>query len=343
MKQLFLCEKFLDGSLSKVSQNVALAAQLAAALEVSGYPKPGNIHRTSDFKDTTFEEFIAGSIALAPAVKEAFLRGYRVGIKNKKLRSVKVGELILRSLREVKSWHRGGNTHLGVILLFIPLTAAVGICSSLKRASLLDLKENFSQIVSSTTVEDTISVYQGIYEVSSTTLGELVNVKAPDINKENFKEEIMKEKLTLYEVMEISSSWDNISREWVSKMNISFQTGLKTFFKVLNETGSVNTATVHTFLKILASHPDTFIARKVGLRSGVRDIKEAVKKGLKTSIEVSKRAKEILKLGGLKTKEGRREIEKLDEELKQKKLNPGTTADLTANTIYLAILNGFKP
>ena len=36
---------------------IQCCAQLAAALEVSGWPKPGNVHRTADFTDTRFEHY----------------------------------------------------------------------------------------------------------------------------------------------------------------------------------------------------------------------------------------------------------------------------------------------
>ena len=34
---------------------IAKIAQIASALEVSGYPKPGNVHRTRDYDDMVFE------------------------------------------------------------------------------------------------------------------------------------------------------------------------------------------------------------------------------------------------------------------------------------------------
>ena len=43
---------------------IMLIAQLASALEASGTPKPGNVHRNADFHQTSFEHFLAGSIAL---------------------------------------------------------------------------------------------------------------------------------------------------------------------------------------------------------------------------------------------------------------------------------------
>ncbi|WP_455363487.1 triphosphoribosyl-dephospho-CoA synthase, partial [[Eubacterium] cellulosolvens] len=37
---------------------IAAALQLAVLLEVSAYPKPGNVHRTRDFELTRFEHFL---------------------------------------------------------------------------------------------------------------------------------------------------------------------------------------------------------------------------------------------------------------------------------------------
>ena len=39
------------------ANEIAKIAQIASALEVSGYPKPGNVHRTRDYDDMEFEDF----------------------------------------------------------------------------------------------------------------------------------------------------------------------------------------------------------------------------------------------------------------------------------------------
>ena len=105
----------------------------------------------------------------------------------------------------------------------------------------------------------------------------------------------------------------------------------------------MNVATVHTYLRILSKVPDTFIARKVGLRAGIREVGEAVRKGMEVAMEVSRRAEEALDKGGLLSEEGRKLVEELDRDLRRNKLNPGTTADLTASSIFLSILSGFRP
>ena len=92
----------------------------------------------------------------------------------------------------------------------------------------------------------------------------------------------------------------------------------------------LNTAVVHTFLKILSEHPDTFIARKVGNE----------KAG-----QVSSDAKAVLELGGLETEQGRKSLKQFDLKLRstQNKCNPGTTADLTASALALCTLSGYRP
>ncbi len=320
-----------------------VSAQIAASLEVSGWPKPGNVHRTADFPDTTFEEFIAGAVSLGPPVRLAAERGVKVGRRKSAIDQVGVGGLILQAVRNVNSWHKGGNTHLGISLLFIPLASAAGL--TFIENGFLDIKtlrSNVIRVFKSTTASDALETYEAINEASSAALGKVQSLEVPDLTDPKWKEKILGERYTLFELMEISSEWDNISREWVTGMEISFDTGLKEFSKVYGETGNVNVATVHTYLRILCTYPDTFIARKVGVKF-TDDISEAVKIGLKTSLEISRRAKEILEKDGLMSSEGKKLIEKLDFDLRKRNLNPGTTADLTANSIFLAVLNGFRP
>ena len=321
---------------------VALSAQLAALLEVSGWPKPGNVHRTADFPDTTFEEFLAGSVALGPAVEEAVRRGYKKG-KEGKIEQIGIGELIKKAVKNVKRWHKGGNTHLGISFLFIPVAASVGLLKS-REAEINhnNIKEAFKQIVRATTPEDAIHGYEAILIASSAALGRLKSVRAPDLSANDFKERILKEGVTLFDTMKISSEWDNISKEWVTGLEISVKTGLRTFLSTYSETKNVNIATVHTFLTILAKYPDTFIARKIGVEFE-EDIKKAVSIGMKIAKEISREAKEILEIGGMTTEEGRKRILELDNNLRERDLNPGTTADITANSIFLAILHGFRP
>ncbi|MCX8191278.1 MAG: triphosphoribosyl-dephospho-CoA synthase, partial [Nitrososphaerales archaeon] len=126
-------------------------------------------------------------------------------------------------------------------------------------------------------------------------------------------------------------------------LRISFEIGYPEFVRVYEVTGDINTATVHTFLRILAKVPDTFIARKVGFEF-TRNVREAVKIGLPVAEEVSKEAREILRVGGLMSDEGRKRLIILDGRLRgsRKILNPGTSADITGASLMIAILSGLR-
>jgi triphosphoribosyl-dephospho-CoA synthase len=319
-------------------------AQLAAALEVSSWPKPGNVHRTSDFSDTKFEHFIAGSIALGPATHKAAKRGMLSGLHSFELKEIGIGRLIKETVENVNSWHHGGNTHLGISLLFIPLASAAGFSSS--TVGTIDpnsLRRNVRKIMRATSITDASYVYDAIISAGSTALGRLQQPDLPDLLDQEAQQDIQKNQLTLFDLMKASSGWDNIAHEWTSGLEICFKTGYPTIITQLNETGNLNLAIVHTFLTILSNFPDTLIARKVGIKQ-TPFIEEAVHIGLKATNWVSETAKSVLMNGGLKSKEGTRKLWTFDYKLKHAggELNPGTTADLTAGSLMIALLCGLR-
>ena len=60
------------------AEHIAGCLELAILLEVSGYPKPGNVHRTADFPETTFEQYLASAVAIAPSFRMAVEQGIKV-------------------------------------------------------------------------------------------------------------------------------------------------------------------------------------------------------------------------------------------------------------------------
>lgn len=328
----------------EIADNVMRAGQLAAALEVCGWPKPGNVHRTADFPNTRFEHFIAGSISLGPVLRESAFRGIAAGLKEIKLGEIYVGRLIKRAVVEVKTWHKGENTHLGVIMLFIPTAAAAGMTLAQHEGVKASwLHESFKTVMESTECEDAVQVYDAIALANPSGLGKIKRGKAPDLTSKEAKRVLIQRDLTLFDVMKVSSGWDNIAGELANALQITLNWGHPIFQKTYAKTQDINIATVHTYLNLLSLFPDTFVARNVGLKY-TSDITEAVKIGMKKAEEISNRAERILQLGGLTTPVGRREIFEFDKELRRqgKELNPGTTADLTAASIMIAILCGLR-
>jgi len=314
-------------ALAEISQHVSSCLQLAVLLEVSAYPKPGNVHRTADFQGTRYEHFLASAVAVAPHFGHAAERGVSVSCGRLRLDEVEVGKIIKEAVLGMSAWQHGGNTLLGSIILLVPMAVAAGTTLAQGKFSVVKLRKNLKQVTESTTPLDAVSVYDAIEIAKPGGLG-----KAPklDVGDKSSREKILEEKVGLFEVFEISSPWDSVSSEWVKNCPITFNIGYPYLTKQLEETKDVNTATVHTFLKILSEVPDTLIARKTG--------------STKAKI-VSAQAKQILEMGGLTTSKGRKMLQELDRRLHDSKhqLNPGTTADLTAAALALAILNGYRP
>lgn len=335
----------MDERDDRTADDIMRAAQLAAALEVSGYPKPGNVHRTADFEDTTFEQFIAGAIALGPAIKRAAVRGIAIGRQNRPLHEIGIGRYIKQAVVDVNRWHHGGNTHLGISLLFVPLATAMGIASTARETVAAEaLRDDVRRIMEATTAQDAADAYDAIRAASSAALGEVDGREAPDLADEKARDTLVHRNLSLFDVMKTAASWDNIAYEWATGMEIAFETGYPAFTTSFRASRSVNLATTHTLLTILARYPDTFIARKIGVKE-TPEIHEAVRIGLVRAREVSERAETVLRLGGLGTEAGTRALHAFDRELRSQgnELNPGTTADLTAASLMIAVLSGFRP
>ena len=311
----------------EISEHVAGCLQLAILLEVSAHPKPGNIHRTADFPETRYEHFLASAVAVAPHFRHGAERGVQVSLEKIGSESVKIGALIKSAVKSVSVWQRGGNTLLGSIILVSPVAVAAGMTLAKEKFSVVKLRENIRAVVESSTPMDAINVYDAIEIAKPKGLG-----KAPklDVTDPTSKQKILDKHTTLFEVFKIASEYDSISSEWVNNYPITFDLGYPYFVQQLEGTKDINTATVHTFLKILSEIPDTFIARKVGLAKAK---------------EVSAQAKRVLKRGGLTTPSGKTQLLRFDKKIRNPahELSPGTTADIVQAVLAIAILEGYRP
>ena len=312
---------------SDIVEHISGCIQLATLLEVSAYPKPGNVHRTANFDNTRYEHFLASSIAIGSSLRNASHRGIEVSSGRIRLDEVGVGFIIRDGASSMIKWQHGGNTILGSILLLIPMSVAGGYVWSQPSPSIESLRHILSKVIRATTVQDAIQVYEAI---RLSRAGGLGTVEKLDVATDTYRGEIEKAGASLSEVFRLSSGYDSIASEWANDFKITFDIGYPYFVSQLQETNDYNAATVHTFLRILSMIPDTLISRKVG--------DEQAK-------EISGSAGEVLSLGGLATDLGREKLALLDNRLRNDghQLNPGTTADLTASSLALAILDGHLP
>jgi triphosphoribosyl-dephospho-CoA synthase len=307
---------------------ISKCLELAILFEVSA-DKPGNVNLTVGFEGTRSEHFLASAVAAAPFFELAAERGVAVSRGESQIGDVKLGRIIRDCIADINAWQHGGNTLLGTVILLSPIAVAAGMTPTKEGYvfEISELRENVKLVIESTTSEDAVDVYEAIKIANPSGLG-----KAPelDINDLNSINRILEENVSLFQVFKIASKYDNVCSEWVNNYPITFDTAYLCLMEQIRKTKDLNVAIIHTFLKVLGEYPDTFIARKVGIGK---------------TREVSSKAKEILKLGGLETSRGKESLRRFDVELRQSSnlLNPGTTADIVAAALALSILSGYRP
>lgn len=300
---------------------------LASLLELSGWPKPGNVHRTSNFANTNFEHFLAGIASFQPNFRKYCERVYQLSFTSDlNYKSVELGLFFINAVQEMICWQSGGNVLLGHILILAPLATAATVCLKTKRNGFDDFRGYLSKIINSSSVDDTINLFKAI---KLSNPGGLGNIDKYDINDENSIKDLIEDEINLKKIFDLSKEYDLISSEYSTGFTIILEEGLPYFLESFNEFHDLNTATVNTFLYLLSRHPDTLIIRKLGLDA---------------ANYVSYHASKILKKGGISTEEGLQLTSKLDAELQKKggKLNPGTTADLIAGIIFCALIFGLR-
>lgn len=307
------------------AEYVAKCAQIASVLEVSGHPKPGNVHRTQNFPDMVFEDFLKSGIAIGETMKKAADRGLQYSDEPGKWHKIGLGELILEAVVETDHWV-ANNTNLGIIMLLTPISVVAGMFDEINAGSDVDLdnfRSKIDAIMRSTTPHDAVNLYKAINIADAGGMGEKEDL---DVSSDDSVRKLLDEDINMFRVLEMSSEWDKLAYELTHKLPVTFEIGFPVFSQVKSDYG-INEATVETFLTILSQIPDTLISRKYGEEK---------------ALEVSSSAKSILDKGGILSQEGKILLDKFDRKLIRNGLNPGTTADFTASSIMIAYLDYYE-
>ncbi len=210
--------------------NDAERAQLAMMLEVTAFPKPGNVDRCHDYPETRLEHFLASTIFARPALDEAALgRG-------------RIGEIIGHAVRET-SCHKGGNTHFGAFILLIPLVYGRNIPGAITA-------------VARTDSSDAIAFYKAF----AMTAVKMNATDELDVNDPHTLTLIRDRELTLLDIMQHSAANDMVAREWVTGFPL-----VRRGADLLKQLGTGRQSIVDAFLTLLATEPDTFIVKKHGI------------------------------------------------------------------------------
>ena len=222
-----------------------------------------------------------------------------------------VGETILRAMKDT-SQLVNTNTNLGMVLLLAPLAKAAG------QGHPQGLRPGVSEVLKTLTVEDARHTFEAIRIAAPGGLG--------DANQYDVRK-VSQVDITLLQAMEMAQDRDAIAREYVTDFQITFELGYKSLRRMWDEGRDFSDAIVQTALIIMAQVPDTLIARK---------------EGLAVAEEVAQRAQHVLEAGGAFSDEGREALHAFDLSIRdaRHRLNPGTTADLIAATLFVFLTEG---
>lgn len=310
----------IDRGYYPLSSYVARCGQLAMCLEVSAYPKPGNIDRHDDYEDTRYEHFLSSATAVYPVIEEASsnTRG--------------VGKFIKKAVTESVNWQNGGNTHFGAFILLIPLAMACGeLFVEDETFTIQQLMESAHRIGRDTDTTDSVNFYSCFDEA-----GVKVNpVDEFDLRDNEAIDELNEKNMTLYKLMDIARGYDIIANEWVTGFKRCAQCaeiiidGMNGLLSPKVE-ADINNVTVYAFLKILSDNEDTFISTKTDSETALY-VSGKAKAIVEKIYSSNENFSTILPM-----------IDELDKELLKKKINPGSTADIVIAGLFISLLTGVR-
>ena len=205
----------------------------------------------------------------------------------------------------------GTNTNLGIILLCAPLAAAAEQQS-------LDLRATLSRLLAALDVEDARLAFRAIRLASPGGLGrvERHDVHAPAT-------------VSLRDAMAAAMDRDRIARQYVSGFEDVFGTGQQALMAARARVLDRQSAILAVFLAFLAAFPDSHIVRKHGLTIAEEIRRTAAGFHARyQSVEAAHLASDLLAWDGA---------------LKNRNINPGTSADLTVATLFTAHLGAILP
>lgn len=204
------------------------------------------------------------------------------------------------------SQQTAGNTQFGALLALVPLVqaASTGALTG----------ERARAIAAATTIDDAADFYRAFEHVNVAVDDPPDGLEPLDVRRGADAIPTLEERqLTFFDIMERSADVDGIAREWVDEFERSFQAA----DRLLALDGPVSDRTARVFLELLADEPDTFIATQ---------------HGAETAETATDRAKAALA--------GDIDPWTLADEFVAEDVNPGTTADLTAAALFVALERG---
>ncbi|MCX7401974.1 MAG: triphosphoribosyl-dephospho-CoA synthase [Planctomycetia bacterium] len=293
-------------------------AAVACMLEASA-PKPGNVYPGADFHDLSCAELFAAGLAISPVLERAA--------------ALPLGRVILQAVQASRNVTRS-NANLGIVLVIAPLAAVsdaplaehdrVGFGNSQSLSP-----ERAAAVLARLRPTDAADVWQAI---ACARPGGMGSAKSHDLTGPPPGE--------LLEAMHLAASHDQIAKLWshgyhdlftgpVNDLAGEIELRADSLLADSAPLAALSEAIVRCYLRQLARQPDSLIARKHG------DLVAA---------EVSLRA---ARLGAIAEQHSFQSpafvvaMTDFDTYLRSPlRLNPGTTADLIAASLYILLRGG---
>lgn len=217
-------------------------------------------------------------------------------------RQLGVGAAILTATSRTSA-ETPGNTNLGMVLLLAPLAAV---------DPGLSLRDGVKEILENTTVEDARLVYQAIRLASPGGLGTVAEQdvrETPDV--------------TLIEAMRLAADRDRVAAQYSNGFRDVLDFAAPRLLELSRDCAHWEQAVIGLHLSLLSEFSDTLIARKCGPR---------------VAAEALHRARAVL-AAGWPMADGIAACNDFDRWLRSDghRRNPGTTADLVAAALFVAL------
>ncbi len=226
--------------------------------------------------------------------------------------SLGLGERIFRSV-EATHGAVGCNTNLGILMLCAPLVQA------LFDGSTGSLRERLNRVLARADTQDTAWLYRAIQLAAPAGIG-----------RSDRHDVFQAPSAPLLEVMSHASERDLIARQFATGYGDLFDYALPRLRHYDRQWHNREWSITGLYLSLLARHPDTHVERKYGLY-----------KAVVTTLRATELVKHLSTQADPET--CRQRLMQADEEFKREGINPGTSADLTVATLFIARLEPLIP
>ena len=203
----------------------------------------------------------------------------------------------------------GCNTNLGIILLAAPLMQAYW-----QRQIGQSLRESLMVVLANTTLQDAEWAFKAITLAAPGGLGKS---EQQDVNQTP--------EVTLLQAMQIASPKDRIALQYTNGFKDIFDFSVLQYNRAFVLSGESSWSALSVFAELLAKFPDSHIERKFGSQYS-----EWIAAEMATLCEALNNAGTLDELMPM--------LHRLDQTFKAKRINPGTTADLTVATLLVVFL-----